>query len=27
VVSSQTILKAAPYVFDTTGVVKGAVQL
>jgi UDP-N-acetyl-D-glucosamine dehydrogenase len=27
VVSSQAILKAAPYVFDTTGVVKGAVQL
>ena len=26
-VSSQAILKAAPYVFDTTGVVKGAVQL
>jgi len=27
VVSSAAILKAAPYVFDTTGVVKGAVQL
>jgi UDP-N-acetyl-D-glucosamine dehydrogenase len=27
VVSSQAIVKAAPYVFDTTGVVKGAVQL
>jgi UDP-N-acetyl-D-glucosamine dehydrogenase len=27
VVSSEAILKAAPYVFDTTGVVKGAVQL
>jgi UDP-N-acetyl-D-glucosamine dehydrogenase len=27
VVSSQAILKAAPYVFDTTGAVKGAVQL
>jgi UDP-N-acetyl-D-glucosamine dehydrogenase len=27
VVSSESILKAAPYVFDTTGVVKGAVQL
>jgi len=27
VVSSEVILKAAPYVFDTTGVVKGAVQL
>ena len=27
VVSSGAILKAAPYVFDTTGVVKGAVQL
>jgi UDP-N-acetyl-D-glucosamine dehydrogenase len=27
VVSSQAILKAAPYVFDTTGVVKGAMQL
>jgi len=27
VVSSQVILKAAPYVFDTTGAVKGAVQL
>ena len=26
-VSSAAILKAAPYVFDTTGVVKGAVQL
>jgi UDP-N-acetyl-D-glucosamine dehydrogenase len=26
-VSSEAILKAAPYVFDTTGVVKGAVQL
>jgi UDP-N-acetyl-D-glucosamine dehydrogenase len=27
VVSSEAILEAAPYVFDTTGVVKGAVQL
>ena len=27
VVSSEAILKAAPYVFDTTGAVKGAVQL
>ena len=27
VVSSEAILKAAPYVFDTTGVVKGAMQL
>jgi len=27
VVSSAAILKAAPYVFDTTGAVKGAVQL
>jgi UDP-N-acetyl-D-glucosamine dehydrogenase len=27
VVSNEAILKAAPYVFDTTGVVKGAVQL
>jgi len=27
VISSQAILKAAPYVFDTTGAVKGAVQL
>jgi UDP-N-acetyl-D-glucosamine dehydrogenase len=27
VVSSQAILKAAPYVFDTTGAIKGAVQL
>jgi UDP-N-acetyl-D-glucosamine dehydrogenase len=27
VVSSQAILKAAPYVFDTTGTVNGAVQL
>ena len=27
VISSEAILKAAPYVFDTTGVVKGAVQL
>ena len=27
VVSREAILKAAPYVFDTTGVVKGAVQL
>lgn len=27
VVSSEAILKAAPYVFDTTGVVKGAVQI
>ena len=27
VVSSEAILKAAPYVFDTTGVVKGAAQL
>jgi UDP-N-acetyl-D-glucosamine dehydrogenase len=27
VVTSAAILKAAPYVFDTTGVVKGAVQL
>jgi len=27
VVSSEAILKAAPYVFDTTGGVKGAVQL
>ena len=27
VVSGEAILKAAPYVFDTTGVVKGAVQL
>ena len=27
VVSSEAILKAAPYIFDTTGVVKGAVQL
>jgi UDP-N-acetyl-D-glucosamine dehydrogenase len=27
VVSNEAILKAAPYVFDTTGAVKGAVQL
>jgi UDP-N-acetyl-D-glucosamine dehydrogenase len=27
VVASEAILKAAPYVFDTTGAVKGAVQL
>ena len=27
VVSSQAILRSAPYVFDTTGAVKGAVQL
>ena len=27
VVSSEAILKAAPYVFDTTGAVRGAVQL
>ena len=27
VVSSEALLKAAPYVFDTTGAVKGAVQL
>jgi len=27
VVSGEAILKAAPYVFDTTGAVKGAVQL
>jgi hypothetical protein len=27
VVTSEAILKAAPYVFDTTGAVKGAVQL
>ena len=27
VVSAEDILKSAPYVFDTTGKVKGAVQL
>jgi UDP-N-acetyl-D-glucosamine dehydrogenase len=27
VVASEDVLKSAPYVFDTTGKVKGAVQL